>query len=195
MKYMRITAGYTWTNYKTNAQIAMELEITLILDKLLEYKRRCIQHVNTGRFIMYFGSTKIDCRKTVQHVFTKPVQIEGTTQNVFFFPSKLFSSLFTYLPLGGASVCSEKMAAPAEKSFCVLECHTSKSVVTEQRAFCAKYAKDPPTDKTILTWYKQFTETGCLCKQKAPMLTRVWQGLEYRIDMCLVTRGVQIEHL
>ena len=59
------------------------------------------------------------------------------------------------------------MAAPREKSFCVLECHTSKSVVTVQRAFRAKYAKDPPTDKTIHAWYKQFTETECLCKHKS----------------------------
>jgi len=36
MKYMRRTAGYTWTDYKTNAQIAKELKITPILDKLLE---------------------------------------------------------------------------------------------------------------------------------------------------------------
>ena len=36
------------------------------------------------------------------------------------------------------SVCSEKMAAPGEKSFCVLEYHMSKSVVTVQRAFRAK---------------------------------------------------------
>ena len=49
----------------------------------------------------------------------------------------------------------------------------SKSVVTVQRAVGAKYAKDPPTDKTIRAWYKQFTDTGCLCKQKAPMLTCV----------------------
>jgi hypothetical protein len=42
-----------------------------------------------------------------------------------------------------------------------------KSVVTVQSAFRAKYAKDPPTDKTIRTWYKQDTETGCLCKQKS----------------------------
>jgi transposase len=41
------------------------------------------------------------------------------------------------------------MAAPGEKSL------------------CAKYAKDSPTDKTIRAWYKQFTETGCLCKQKS----------------------------
>jgi hypothetical protein len=59
------------------------------------------------------------------------------------------------------------MAAPGEKLFCVLEYHTSKSVVTVQCAFCANYAKDPPTDKTICVWYKQFTETGCLCKQKS----------------------------
>jgi DNA invertase Pin-like site-specific DNA recombinase len=61
----------------------------------------------------------------------------------------------------------EKMAAPGDKSFYVLEYHTSKSVFTVQRAFRAKYAKDPPTDKTIRAWYKQFTETGCLCKQKS----------------------------
>jgi len=59
------------------------------------------------------------------------------------------------------------MAAQWEKSFCVLEYHTSKSVVTVQHAFRAKHAKDPPTDKTIHAWYKQFTETGCLCKQKS----------------------------
>ena len=42
----------------------------------------------TGRFIMCSGITKIYYRKSVGHVFTKPVQIEGTTE--FFFPSKLF---------------------------------------------------------------------------------------------------------
>jgi len=46
MKYMRRTAGYIWTDYKTNAQIAKELKIAPISDKLLEYKRNWIQHVN-----------------------------------------------------------------------------------------------------------------------------------------------------
>ena len=36
-----------------------------------------------------------------------------------------------------------------------------------QSAFRAECAKDPPTDKTFRAWYKQFTETGCLCKQKS----------------------------
>ena len=46
MKYMRRTAGYTWTDYRTNAQIAKKLKITKILDKLLELKGSWIQHVN-----------------------------------------------------------------------------------------------------------------------------------------------------
>jgi len=43
---MRRTAGYTFTYYKINAQIAKELKITPILEKLVEYKRNWIQHVN-----------------------------------------------------------------------------------------------------------------------------------------------------
>ena len=46
MKYMRRTAGYTWTDYKTNTQITKEFKITTILDNLLEYKKNWIQHVN-----------------------------------------------------------------------------------------------------------------------------------------------------
>jgi len=45
-KYMRRTAENTWADYKTNTQTAKELKITPILDKLLEYKRNWIQHVN-----------------------------------------------------------------------------------------------------------------------------------------------------
>jgi len=46
VKYMRRTAGYIRTDYKTNAQTAKELKRTPILDKLLEYRRNWIQHVN-----------------------------------------------------------------------------------------------------------------------------------------------------
>jgi hypothetical protein len=55
MKYMRRTAGYIWTDYKTNTQIAKELKITPILYKLLEYKRNWIQHVNRMPLIDYPG--------------------------------------------------------------------------------------------------------------------------------------------
>ena len=37
---------YTWTDYKTNTQIAKELKVTHIFDRLPEYKRNWIQHVN-----------------------------------------------------------------------------------------------------------------------------------------------------
>jgi hypothetical protein len=43
----------------------------------------CKEATNTGRFKMYSGITKVYYRKTVGHVFMKPVQIEGTTQNIF----------------------------------------------------------------------------------------------------------------
>ena len=46
MKYKRRTAGYTWTDHERNTQTAKELKITPVLDKLLEYKRNWIQHVN-----------------------------------------------------------------------------------------------------------------------------------------------------
>jgi len=35
MKYMGRATGCTWTDYKTNAQIAKKLKITPVLDKLL----------------------------------------------------------------------------------------------------------------------------------------------------------------
>ena len=34
MKYIRNTAGYNWTDYKTNTEIAKELEITPVLGKM-----------------------------------------------------------------------------------------------------------------------------------------------------------------
>jgi len=46
MKHMRRTAAYTWTDYKTNAEVAKELKITPILDKLLECNRSWKHDVN-----------------------------------------------------------------------------------------------------------------------------------------------------
>jgi hypothetical protein len=40
MKYMRRTAGCTWTAHKTNTDIAKELTITPVLDKIQDYKRK-----------------------------------------------------------------------------------------------------------------------------------------------------------
>jgi hypothetical protein len=46
MKYIRKTAGYTWIDHKTNTEIARELNITPVLDKIQECRRNCLQLVN-----------------------------------------------------------------------------------------------------------------------------------------------------
>jgi hypothetical protein len=47
IKSMRITAGYTWTDHETNMEIAKELNVTQVSDKVQDYKVKWIQHVNT----------------------------------------------------------------------------------------------------------------------------------------------------
>jgi hypothetical protein len=46
MKYMRRTAGYTWTDHKTNTETENELNITPVLDKIQSYNTNWIRHVN-----------------------------------------------------------------------------------------------------------------------------------------------------
>jgi len=46
IKYMRKTAGYTWTDYKTNTEIAKELNITPVLDKIQDYRKKLLQLIN-----------------------------------------------------------------------------------------------------------------------------------------------------
>jgi hypothetical protein len=117
----RYTIGYTandncaFRQYLSSSVMCYLLRI--VHKNIIRYRLK-----HTGRFTMHSEITKTYYRKTVGHVFTKPVQIEGTTE--FFFPVRCFSSWFTFLPLGDARVCSEKMAAPGDKSFCMLEYHT-----------------------------------------------------------------------
>ena len=46
MKYVRVTAGYTWRDYKTNKETVNELNISTVLDKMQEYRRNWVQHIN-----------------------------------------------------------------------------------------------------------------------------------------------------
>jgi len=46
MKYTIKTAGYTWTDHRTNTEIAKELNITPVLDQTRDYRRNCIQREN-----------------------------------------------------------------------------------------------------------------------------------------------------
>ena len=45
------------------------------------------------------------------------------------------------------------------------------------------------------TWCTNLCITLVIYQERVNMLTRVWQQLEYRIDVCRVTRGAHIEHL
>jgi len=52
-----------------------------------------------------------------------------------------------------------KMALASQQgSWCVLEFHKTNSVVTVQRAFKLKFNVDPPTNKSILKWHRNFIE-------------------------------------
>jgi len=54
-----------------------ELAVNLTVD--VSGEEKCNFHY-TGHFIMYSGNTKIDYKKTIGHLFTRPVQI-GTNQS------------------------------------------------------------------------------------------------------------------
>jgi hypothetical protein len=45
MKCMRKAGECTWIDYTTNTEIAEELNITPILDKIREYRRNCLLHI------------------------------------------------------------------------------------------------------------------------------------------------------
>ena len=77
-----------------------------------------------------------------------------------------------------------------------------------QRQFRTKFGKQPSSDKSIRRWYAQFQETGCVCIPElkvwirtaietitADMLQTVWNELDYRVDVCRITKGAHIEHL
>ena len=60
-----------------------------------------------------------------------------------------------------------KMALTSQqRSWCVLEFHKTNSVVIVQRAFKLKFNVDPPTNKSILKWHRNFIERGWICDQR-----------------------------
>jgi hypothetical protein len=65
------------------------------------------------------------------------------------------------------------MAAMQEKSFCVLDYARCSSVTAVRHAFRKEYQKEPPDHQSILRWYRQFQDTGCLCKRKSTGRPRV----------------------
>ena len=60
-----------------------------------------------------------------------------------------------------------------EKAFCVLRFEVSRSVITVQREFRARFRKDAPHRNNVTSWYRQLVEAGCLWKGKSSGRPRV----------------------
>ncbi|PNF32531.1 hypothetical protein B7P43_G02454 [Cryptotermes secundus] len=58
------------------------------------------------------------------------------------------------------------MATPQHKPFCILQLSKKEFVSAVQRAFRRRFGIDPPRPKEHRRWYRQFEETGCVCKGK-----------------------------
>ena len=77
-----------------------------------------------------------------------------------------------------------------------------------QRQFRTKFGKQPPSDNSIRKWYAQFQEARCVFIPElkvrirtaietisADMLQTVWNELDYRVDVCRITKRAHVEHL
>jgi len=89
-----------------------------------------------------------------------------------------------------------------------LEYARTSSVVTEQRRFRAEFQKAASVFNSIEKWYAKLRDEGCLCIAPRPgritaalalvdrdMLIRVWNEMDYRIDVWRITKDGHIEHL
>jgi len=90
------------------------------------------------------------------------------------FPS-LMMSLIHYFKIiaNGDKLVSANMLTGQHKAFCVLRFSKCESMITVKRDFRRRYGIDAPTTQSIRQWYKQFEETGCLCKGKSTGWPRV----------------------
>ena len=73
-----------------------------------------------------------------------------------------------------------------------------------QRQFHTKFGKQTPSGNSIRRWYAQFQETGCVSIPELKVRTRtaietitsdMRNELDYRVDVCRITKGAHIEHL
>jgi len=71
------------------------------------------------------------------------------TQEIFNFPTRRHTAVKCKMAL-----------TSQQRSRCVLEFYKINSVVTVQRAFKLKFNMDPPTNKSILKWHRNFIERG-----------------------------------
>jgi hypothetical protein len=75
---------------------------------------------------------------------------------------------------------------------------------TVQRQFRTKFGKQPPSGNSIQRWHVQFQDAGCVCIPEPEVRIRtaietitadMRNELDYRVDVCRITKGAHIEHL
>jgi hypothetical protein len=59
------------------------------------------------------------------------------------------------------------MESQQKKAICVLHFEVSRSIITVQREFLARFKKDASQKNNVTRWYRQFVETECLCKGRS----------------------------
>jgi len=73
-----------------------------------------------------------------------------------------------------------------------------------QRQFRTKFGKQPTSENSIRRWYAQFQETVCVCILELKVRIRtatetitadMRNELDYRVDVCRITKDAHIEHL
>ena len=73
-----------------------------------------------------------------------------------------------------------------------------------QPQFRTKFGKQPPSDDFIRRWYAQFQGKGCVCIPEMKVRIRttietiiadIRNELDYRVDVCRITKGAHIEQL
>ena len=89
-----------------------------------------------------------------------------------------------------------------ERKYRVIQNECRSTIV--QRQFRNKFGKPPPSDNSIPSWYVQFQETECVCIPELKVRIRtatetittdMRNELDYRVDVCRITKGAHIEHL
>ena len=86
-------------------------------------------------------------------------------------------------------------ATVVEKDFCVLELAKTNCVTLVQRLFRRRYGKPPPTRQST-TGARNFKKLVVYAKVKVLGDNQYQRTeLDYRIDICRVTKGSHIEHL
>ena len=84
-----------------------------------------------------------------------------------------------------------------EKAFYVLTFHECRSVIIVQRQFRTKFGKNHHLTIPFEGGMHSFKRQGACVKETitADMLQTVWNELDYRVDVCRITKGAHIEHL